>query len=323
MRFLRIAVVAAPLAAACGLSVTGELVSGGADGGRQSGAEAGTPGDIGTGDDAGVLVPEAGDPCAPCGFLAPPGSVLVGLGPRTAACPDVDGSADIVDGPDASTVCSCSSASCTIGTKPSCTPTAIATTYDMSSSTASCDQAGAAIPGNGGNCNNFESGSFGDHAAILAPTPQGTGTCTAPATANKAAASAPKARMCAGEACDTLCTAGLAAGFKACAAFDGEVACPKALPDRHVVGSDFDVTCGNCGTCTVTATGCTGTATFYSDSFCNNLTKTLTTGTCTTTNQANFGSDKWTGTPTGLSCNPSNPPPGGATIQNKKTLCCK
>ncbi|HEY8075402.1 MAG TPA: hypothetical protein VIF62_14860 [Labilithrix sp.] len=324
MWFRRIVVVAAPLAAACGLSVTGELVLDGADGGTPPGSsdDGGGAGDAaGPGDDAGVVVPEAGDPCAPCGFVTPPGFTLVGYGAPSIACPGDAGASDVVEGADASVACACAPASCTVLTKPGCLTGTIPTTYDTTS-TATCGQTGGDLSANNGACVT-SGGTFGQHTGIGAPAPVGTGTCTSMAVANKAAAVPSATRVCAGTTCEALCNEGLDAGLRACASADGDVPCPNGFSFRRVVGTDFDVACGNCAACSVTATACSGTTTFYTDNACNNGLKAFASGACLSAAGASFSSYKWSGSATGTACNPSGPPHGTVTLVGPRTICCK
>jgi hypothetical protein len=307
--------------AACGLSVTGATGEAGDD--ASSPPQPAPPPDDGAApdvaDDVSVGVPEAGDPCEPCGFIAPSGWSLVAYGAQTLTCPAGTPS-DVVVNPNAANACTCSAASCTMTTKPGCNTGNIPTKYDDTGAT-KCDQTGSSLDANNGACKALGA-TFGAHAEIDAPTPTGTGTCTSKANANKAAATSTTSRVCSGGTCSEVCAPALAAGFAVCAAADGDVPCPGGLPTKHLVGADFDVACGNCTSCTVTATGCSGTMTFYSDGACNNNAKAFTSGACLSAG-GSAGSYKWAGTPTGLACNVSGAPAGTVTLTTPRTVCCK
>lgn len=308
----------------CGLSVTGAVAE--LDGGGD--ATVAWPDPSGGGpvvsDVGGAHVPiDAGPACSSdaCGFDVPPGWSLV-LFARSVATPCPTGFVtesvvtNVAAGPDA---CTCSSSSCILTSTPRCDEGTVGTKLD-SGSTPTCGQTGASITLNGGNCTRLQA-RLGRHASINAPLPQGTGACTAAAIPNPAAMTSTAAHVCTSASCADVCGAPRAPGLERCLIAAGDQACPADVPNKTVIGTKASLTCDNCASCTVTATSCSGTISFYSDDACNNVLRTFTANVCADGDTA-FQSYKWTGT-TNVTCNPSGPPAPKVELEEQRTVCCK
>jgi hypothetical protein len=264
---------------------------------------------------------EGGDPCAPCGFATPSGWSLVAYGIGSPTCPAPASPDDAIENADAGPgACACDAGACAITTTPTCTSGAISTLFD-STGAAKCDQSGTPLDASNGLCAPLAA-TLGKHTEIVAPAPVGGGTCSLVATPDKHGVSSTHARICRAATCSSVCT-GLPSALSACIAQAGDVACPSGFSARHTLGSDVAVTCGSCGACSVTASGCSGTMTFYSDGMCANDAVTLVAGACTVANGAAIGSYKWTGTPTGLACHTSAASAPSITLVGTTTVCCK
>jgi len=112
--------------------------------------------------------------------------------------------------------------------------------------------------------------------------------------------------------------------FVACIAQKGMQACPTGWPVQHLVGSMVTDTrdCSAC-TCQFNAGTCTGTATFYSDSQCqNNATNVAVDGACHAVTNRTYRGYKYAPT-TNASCTGSNSAPTGkAAFGDLETVCC-
>lgn len=312
-----IAIIALGLGA-CGLSVVGAAPE---ETGAVSGADA-APSPIAdsTTDDAGgndntvpPPPPCISDACAP---LDVPGFAIALYGDRATACPSGFTSADVVRTPSAQPdACACGtcapSATCTTGT--------IGTKY---SSDTKCDNPAGTLSANDGDCFAFNGVFVSTYCSVQAPPPV-LGPCSAPGVSVPAKLSADATTHLCHPTADS-CAQALCApppSMNACLVAAGDVACPPSAPNKTLVGSEPDVTCGACS-CTSTAT-CTGSVTFYSNSGCTGSTKVLTTDVCTIVNQANFKSTKWAGTVTGLSCTNVTPAtPTAVGLKDVRTVCC-
>jgi hypothetical protein len=155
------------------------------------------------------------------------------------------------------------------------------------------------------------------HVLIVAPDAGQDGTCNAVATAHATAVTTTPARVCASPSCEAC-----GAGLPVCIAGTGDLACPPSLPKKLLVGDGATLACGQCATCTFTAT-CAGSVTLYSDGQCKFSVATAQTGVCEA-EVAGFpiGSYKWSGMAASATCTASDPPAGTPQLTAPKTICC-
>lgn len=307
---------------ACGLSLVGSSAeerspdaSPETTGPEPDGSTPNTPGaDASRGDDSSTVPPPPGcDPDA-CALPSGAGFTLALFGDAAQACPAEFASSDVLENPIAGTgACTCGDCTAQIN----CSTGSISTNYDNGNG--SCGQNGAALQANNGVCRNVN-GTFGENASVEPPTPV-VGTCSAPGVASRAAVTTTARRICspASTACTALaCTP--PTGMAACLVHDGDVACPASAPNKHLVGTDFTLSCASCG-CTL-AVECGGKMEFFSQQGCNGSTRTLNVNVCTSTNQASFSSTKWTGTVAQQTCTKGTPPAPAFALTDSRTVCC-
>lgn len=309
---------------ACGLTVTGSAVDDGFGEDASSNrpvADGGGPRPDGSTPRDGAVDPDGPGPGTPdaCTLPSAQGFTLVLFGDATQSCPSDFTAGDLVANPAAGAgACACGDCAATID----CSSGPIASYYDNNGGggNATCGTPGATADANGGACRNA-AGRFGEHAKIDAPTAV-VGACTAPAVPSRGAVTTQAKRICTpGSATAPTAACNPPGDMKACLVADGDATCPASAPTKHLVGTDFDLTCTACG-CQVAAT-CTGKIEFYSQSNCTGMpARTLNVGSCTSTSQDTFNSTKWTGSVATQTCTKQPAPPASVALTGQRTVCC-
>jgi len=299
---------------ACGLTAVGT-----AEGTTEAGAPPSVATEAGVeaaADAGGTTIPPTACGQDACGLTVPPGWSLAALTSKTTPCPVGFDTTDVVEKPVVpAAACTCG---CTVTASPSCATGNVATKYDYSSG-GCASTSNALIAQANGKCN-VTNLSNGAHELFPSPPPAGTATCSAAATADKAAVQSEGARVCSPPTCVDACQG---AGFKTCLLAPGDMACPAEAPEKHLVGTDVNLTCSACGCSAVGPSSCAGTWTLYSDAACATLIDTVPPNVCTATTQTTIRSYKWTPVPVTVTCTPTPPNPGVAALVGTTTLCCK
>ncbi len=308
---------------ACGLTVTGSAVDDGIgeDASSNAPVDGNAPRPDGSAPRDGAVDPDAPGPetSDACTLPSAQGFALVLFGDATRACPNDFATGDVVENPTAgANACACGDCSATID----CSSGLIKSYYDSNAGVGSgtCGTPGTTIDPNGGACRNM-AGRFGEHAKIDAPTAS-VGACTSPGLPSRGAVTTQGKRICipaSATAATAACTP--PADMKACLVADGDLNCPANAPTKHLVGTDFDLTCGACG-CQVTA-ACTGKIEFFGQSNCAGTPgRTLNVGSCSYTGQDNFTSLKWTGSVATQTCTKQPAPAPSVALTGQRTVCC-
>jgi hypothetical protein len=278
------------------------------------------------------------DPSGAC-LVVPAGWALVAFaGTQASPCPTGFAGApptDLVEGPSAAGACSCGA--CTVSTPPTCDEGTVTASYDVNTSI----YAGTCyLPATGSPLKNSPPGGCGTDAyqgiyatydmKYVAPPASG-GTCSAPGVANSGGVTyAARDRACtpdsdkAAGCVGGMCQPDLPAGFAACIAYPGAVACPPGpLSVGHLVGASASATCADCS-CTISAT-CSGTLTLYTDTDCAMGAYPISTGSCVSVeSNAKFNSYAYKGgMPKSVSCKAAaaSAMPGVA-LAGEQTICC-
>jgi len=257
-------------------------------------------------------------------------------GNQGTACPSQSVQADVLEGPDTSSVCGCN---CALSTPPTCATGAIAVKYDanFNHSPLSCGSTGnPATMAESTSCSTmlYTGNPLGYQSLDLSytpPSPTG-GTCTPSPLANTGNLTyASQDRICTPntEPCTgSDCTPSFGAGWGVCISSAGSLSCPgTTFTTRHIVGGTATFTCSSTCSCQVTGT-CPGTITLYTNNNCTGTEQSVpVNGTCLNGSNAynsnNYASYEYTaGTPQS-SCDPT----GTSTAQNVgqsnvQTVCC-
>lgn len=192
------------------------------------------------------------------------------------------------------------------------------TSYDTGGG--SCASPGLGLPTSGGNCNNM-SGSLGTDTRIGGAQAV-VGTCTSASSPDRAKVVVQSRRVCTRQASscsNAACSA--PASMKACIATSGDVPCPAAAKEKHLLGSDFTLACAACA-CSITSGTCAGTAQFYPQPNCAGAPITVPSDVCTAVAGAPaFMSTKWTSSPTNEQCS-TTPGPATTALVETQTVCC-
>lgn len=177
-----------------------------------------------------------------------------------------------------------------------------------------------------GVCHGFPLGATweNDFALAQAPDPSSPGICSAKGTGLRAQVDVTTAQVCTRRA-DTCAGAmcKLPGALKACmTSTNAFLPCPKDLPDKHVVGTDFTLACTDCQCKPVTT--CTGTLSWWRDSgSCKDAaTGTLAAGACTEVDGQDVGSVRWDATVAPQSCETKPDTKATATLTGAMTICC-
>lgn len=310
---IQLIVASALLVAACGLDVVGVAPS--LDGSAPvSSGDAAAP----TADAAGPGV-DANECAATCPATAANDATfktVVLYGEATAVCPASFDSADVVEDPVAKpTACGC-------GT---CTVTA-SCNGDLSvhnSNSAGCGNPDGTFDANNGACMKLFNTAWGHNFEEFTPAAATNVKGSAPTTQNPSEVDRAQKRICtarAGTCTGASCAA--PSGFKSCLEADGEESsCPAGFPDRHTVGDDIVLTCGDCTAANATAT-CTGTLNWWStSSSCAGTPNAIPANTCGEVDSSDLASYQWVGAIATQSCT-ATPGTPNVTLKGVKTICC-
>jgi hypothetical protein len=167
-----------------------------------------------------------------------------------------------------------------------------------------------------------------DKATSIAPT---GGTCTVASVPNSAAITGTPARVCAANAtCAPATCGGFApAGFAACIASDGDVACPTSSPFsvKHDVAQNPAIQCSDCGSACTFEGSCTNPQmTFYSNQTCTTLIVAIPAdSTCDVTGHTNaaIGGITYTATASFTGCTATGTSTGTLDKTGVRTVCCR
>jgi hypothetical protein len=326
MRICALALASLPIAA-CGLSLTGTAQPDATDASfADEGSVSATDGalaadaasDLGTSD-----VAEAA-PAFDTGFVctAPPGgwTRAAYLGDRSMTCPAGAASLDAVEHPTAAAgACSCGS--CAITVHQSCSSGDVPTFYDSTPSP-TCGSGGATVRNApAGACVNLGPFTLGRHFRGTPPPPTGPSQCTIVAVGARGMVATTPVRVCT-PAIPNDCSLN---NLGDCIASPGDVACPVDSPYqiKHLVGSDFTLTCGN-GTCTCDlTTTCKGTLAVSGQSDCGNSFSLDVDDKCNGANQLSYQYTRYTGVIANESCAAGAAPAPSVELTGPQTLCCR
>jgi hypothetical protein len=260
-----------------------------------------------------------GSPGACVGAL-PTGFELVLFGAdRVSACPAGFTQHEVVADPVAGAgTCDCS---CTVASEASCTVGQMSTKADT---TTTCMRTGASVDVNGSDCTALN-GTFSDYFSAT-PLPA-TVPCNASAVVDSANVTSTQLRLCdVPSACqEEVCSGGgLMAGFSACIASDGDVACPTGWDTKTLVGDSPDVTCTAC-TCTGSGSCTDGHMSFFSDDACSTLLiEFAIDDSCQATNGVGpIGSFTYTATLADAACTADGPKTATVALAAPRTVCCQ
>lgn len=306
--------------AACGLAIVGDAEDEGTLPDESPDAAVVVDGDGASPADPppdGSPEPDTGPPpCDPNACTPPtaaPGFELVLFGDADVACPADFAATDVVTDPVAGLgACTCGPCAAQV----SCSKGTIRTLNGHST----CTSPGSARKANDGACTNMKPANWGGTLGSVEPPEPEIGACSAPGVATPSAVTKTGKRLCAPSAAACKTTAcSPPAGLTACFVADGNVGCPAQAPTKHLVGSDAQLECSNCG-CDVTAT-CSGTFETFGSPGCGGTRVVVTSSTCTPTNGARAESYRWTGVVAATSCTSTAPPPV-VTLEGERTVCC-
>jgi hypothetical protein len=295
-------------AAACGLDVAGTLDV--AEGGAPDGVAPAPPPPP-----EGIDASQTCDGSA-CGIAVPMGWAVVTFGARTNPCGAGFAANDVFESP-AADAGACSCGACAVTAQPSCMNGSSAPKVDFGG-TPTCDiTSPVSFPANGGACSPQTFPAKPSHMLVNAPPPTGGG-CDAGATAQRAAVGTTDERVCVPPTCASACNQ---PGVKTCLLASGDQPCPAGTTDRHVVGTDFAVTCAACA-CAITGT-CEGTTTLYSDNACKTKFAQVDSGTCTAIPNMDTASYEWLGNPHNVACNvTAGTTDASVALVGATTICC-
>jgi hypothetical protein len=317
---MRWALVIAPLAVvSCGLDLDG------------LGPRALHPGDAGSGSDGSVAPDDAGPgtlldaATGPCVTSIPAGWSLVILEQARDPCPAALTPHDLVGDPQAMAgACSCT---CTITTQPSCTSGTLQGSFGNASGSAACSTKVLALPISGSGCTQLQPGGQAPTSIAIDALPSTGGACTFSAVGNTTLVATTNVRTCdvAGPGSEGVCAGSPPAGFSACIAAAGEMACPSGSPfaSRTVLAASETLVCTACTGCTVNGNCSSPLVTYYSDYLCNNPVATFPAdGACTQPN--------WNGNLAGVEYHASVQASCAATgstatfqAASPQTVCCR
>jgi len=272
--------------------------------------------------DSGMRSPDTGSEsgaCGACQLVAPAGWELVAFEESTAdPCPAAFSGTDVVE-PTGSGSCTCTN--CSVTQNPDCesSTTMISMMWNVVGSV--CDGELGYYPPSEGQC---VAGMFGGgigYMSVTAPPPVG-GTCATSLSSMGPPTTAE--RFCVPSTCPAdACAADLPAGFATCLYQAGDQACPGAAPTKHSVATSAGVSCSVCD-CSVSASGCTGSMSFFSGPGCGGSPELSMTadGTCYNTSVINEGATyTYTATPLGVACN-AGTSTATTTTEGPGTVCC-
>jgi hypothetical protein len=218
---------------------------------------------------------------------------------------------------------SCACDLCVANPAPDCESGSLLTTWNgPDASATTCSAANVTYSGNGGKCVEGVVGLV-PRIAITASAPVGGG-CTAVPMAESPPSVAKEVLCTPPAGCDEDCQASAGKAFVTCLYQSGKHTCPPKMTNSHTVGTTASTMCGACS-CSVKATGCTGSLAIYApDAGCTGpVLDTLTAdGTCQPMTGVSPGdSYVYTATATGVTCDA-----GASTatdeLADSGTLCC-
>jgi hypothetical protein len=262
----------------------------------------------------------------------PVGFTLVALGPKGQPCPATfTAPADLHESPVAGAgACGCG---CNVTSPPNCPKfgNGMVTTFGAAGA-GTCPNSGGTTSLGCGTDGYLGAFGAGNEHRYAPPGPNG-GTCGTSPTNDSSKVSTTDLRVCAASVvptCDAkVCPPSLAAPFIACIASNGDVACPKTFPTKHLAGTSVNLTCsgGNCG-CSVTAT-CTGKLSFFTATDCTGTAEfvAVVDGNCdptvSTPPGASYGSHRYDPNgPTNVGCTTTGSTTAATSLANEATICC-
>ena len=260
-----------------------------------------------------------GSPGACIGGLPAGFELVLFAADRTAACPAAFTQQDVVADPVAGAgACDCS---CTVAPEASCTVGQMSTKHGT---TTSCTSTGVSLDLNGSGCTVL-TGTFSTYFSAT-PLPA-TVPCNASAVVDSANVTSTELRLCnVPSACqEEVCGGGsMPAGFSACIASDGDVACPAGWDAKTLVGDSADVSCSAC-TCTGSGSCTDGHMSFFSDDACSTLlVEFAIDDSCQATNGTGpIGSFTYTATLTDAACAADGSKTATVGLAAPRTVCCK
>jgi hypothetical protein len=278
------------------------------------------------------------DPSGAC-LVVPAGWQLVAFASaQSSPCPagfDSAAATDLVEGPTTTGTCSCGA--CTVSTPPTCGAGTITAMYDYA---ATVYGGTCYLPATGSPLMNSPAGGCGTDAyqgvyssfdmKYVAPPASG-GTCSAPGVAKGGGVKyAAQDRVCtpnsdqAAGCVGDMCQPNLPAGYDACIAYPGAVACPPGpLSVGHLVGTSGSVACPDCP-CTISAT-CSGTVTLYTDTKCTKGGYAIATGSCVgvASDDTYDSYDYQADAPKSVTCKASAATgTANVSLSGEQTICC-
>jgi len=238
---------------------------------------------------------------------------------RNTACPAAFTAHDVVADPVAGAgTCDCS---CAVAAEASCTTGQMSTHYGT---TTSCTSTGVPINVDGTGCTTFVANLSSYFSGTAPPA---TVPCNASAVIDNASVTSTELRLCdvPGACQEEVCGdgGGVPAGFAACIASDGDVACPAGWDTRTLVGDSADVSCSACS-CTGSASCTDGRVSFFSDGACSTpLVEFNIDDTCQATNTTGpIGSFSYTATIADAACTADGPKTATVGLAAPRTVCC-
>jgi len=192
-----------------------------------------------------------------------------------------------------------------------------------------CASGAASLNFSAGNCRPT-TGTVDDYDKATTLKASG-GACTVAAVPNNGAVTSTPGRLCTPDAtcAPAVCGGYAPTSFTACIVSDGSVACPaaSAFSVQHVVTSQAQVQCSDCGTgCTFQGDCTTPELSFYSDNACGTLIVSIpANGVCTQTNHANavVAGTRYTATSSFTGCTATGTSTASLDLQSPRTVCCR
>lgn len=300
----------------------GGLLDAGNDDSATDGGTGGSAGADGSTDAAPDVSPDALDAGCPPGACTdvPTGWTPVAYREGTTTCPTGMTSTVYATKPTpAAGACACgcaatSSISCDVGTSQ---------TYY--SANATCSTVGTQRTfSTSGQCLPINSVFGGNYYAATALPPSG-GSCSAAPVAGSATAT--DVVLCSGLCEEAICADLVPTGYSSCIETPGDTTCPPNTPYTQLfsIGDSPSVTCsGGCG-CSVTGTCTSPKITYYGDTNCSTVAQAFNAdGSC---QPVTFGGTLrgvgYSATVTNAGCTPSGTSTPTATLENRRTVCCR
>jgi hypothetical protein len=183
----------------------------------------------------------------------------------------------------------------------------------------------------GSSCNAVNTGYNAAGFELTAPALGGA--CASTTNTDKTQVTEPAVLYCDVPSSDAemVCSGSPPAGFAACIAAAGAVACPAGTPfsTRYVTETGVDLSCTSCSACGLNPTCSNGAFTFYSDTgTCKNQIDSLGAGGCNASGISG-GRRPWSGAPalkysaTASATCTSGTSSASTTLVSPTTVCCR